>query len=313
MNKIIIISGSTASGKTSLGLKLAKDFDGEIISADSRQVYKGMDIVTGKDLPKNLRINSDGSYRWNGVRMWGLDMVNPDQNFDVSYFVKYGRRKIDEIQSRRKLPIIVGGTAFWLRSLLDPPNTLGIPQNQALRKEFEKLNIKELQLKLNKLDKQKLESMNNSDRNNPRRLVRAIEVSSQKKINLGKLNYEKIRTDRLFWMGIKIDMAGLEEKIEKRVSKRMKEGAVEETIKLASKYSWKLPSMSGIGYKDLKQYLENKQNDEETIRLWTLHELQYAKRQMTFLKKEEKIRWYELHKGSGYDKIKADILDFLQN
>ena len=166
--KIIIISGPTASGKTGLALKLVKELGGELISADSRQIYQQMNIVTGKDLSEDAKLNEEGFYDFDGVKVWGLDLVKPDQNFDVSDFVKYAQEKIKEIQSRSKLPIIVGGTVFWIRSLLNPPETLGMPQDQALRKELSKLNVKELQRELTKVDIDKFSSMNNSDRNNPR-------------------------------------------------------------------------------------------------------------------------------------------------
>lgn len=311
-NKIIIISGPTASGKTSLSLKLAHDFNGEIISVDSRQVYKSMDIITGKDLPENSQINKDGSYLFDKIKVWGLDLTSPDQDFDVSDFVKFASAKIIQIQKNNKTPILVGGTAFWLKSLLNPPQTLGIPQNKKLRLELENQSLENLQDKLKKLNLKKFESLNNSDKNNPRRLIRAIEVElfykknpNQKFIKAPKYDY--------YFISLKTDFNTLSDKIKKRVADRLKSGAIKEITSLSKKYNWNLPSMSAIGYKDFKNFFDKKSSLEETVGLWCLHEIQYAKRQITFLKKIKYVHWYQLQQVDSYDKIKKDITSFLNN
>lgn len=169
MNKLLIITGPTASGKTALGIELAKKFNGEIISADSRQVYRGNDIETGKD---------------RSFPQWGIDIVDPGTDFSVSDFVKYATQVINDIQKRGKLPIVVGGSGQYIKELLNPSETLNIPPNQKLRKKLNTLTLEQLQLELMAIDRKKWESMNESDKKNPRRLVRAIETTKKRMILL---------------------------------------------------------------------------------------------------------------------------------
>ncbi len=399
---LLIISGPTASGKTDLALKLAKGFNGELISADSRQIYKGMDVVTGKDLPVNSKLNkvsfcidaeqsdtesvqekdrspmsrfsrleddmATGFYEINGIKLWGLDIVEPDEDFDVSHFISYATSVIDDIWKRGNLPIIVGGTGFWIRSLISLPDTVGVSINKKLRQELDELSVTDLHARLKKIDSNKFEKMNNSDRNNPRRLVRAIEVGEHKMSNIkyqrlkkqntnsvsfrtdAKLSdtesYEKAPKDsksclQPVWndknrstdvinrfptmadsqigndiaflhIGLKMDQEKLRKKIEKRVEERIKNGAIEETKKLTSKYNSDLPSMSGIGYCDLREFLESKISKEEAINNWILHEIQYAKRQTTWNAHEKQIKWFDVQDNDFFARIKSKVINFLQ-
>lgn len=179
MNKVLIICGPTATGKTSLGIKLAKQFNGEIISADSRQVYRGMDIGTGKGVPTNAQFlisnfqNTDdiGYYMIGSTKIWGYDLSDPNTVFNVADYRKLMLPVVEDIISRGKLPIIVGGTGFYIDALVDPPETIGVEINQKIRKELDQLTRYQLQERLAKIDNHKLSLMNNSDRNNPRRLL----------------------------------------------------------------------------------------------------------------------------------------------
>lgn len=319
---MIIISGPTASGKSNLALKLAREFNGEIISADSRQVYKEMDIVTGKDLPKENKFIKEridknwevGFYDFAGIKVWGLDYVNPDKDFSVAYFVKITRNLIKDIKRKGKIPIIAGGTAFWIKSLINPPESLFVKPNEKLRKELGKLSITNLQNKLKSLDQEKWEKMNNSDRSNQRRLVRAIELIEQLKKSGGGINkLKKIENEEYLWLGIVVDNNKLEKKIEERVKERIDKGALEETKKLLAKYDLSLPSMSAIGYKDLIEFIREEVWFIEATNNWVKKEISYAKRQMTFLKKEAKIEWFDLHNKDSYDKIKLKVNKFLNN
>lgn len=370
--KLLIISGPTASGKTKLALKLAREFNGELLSADSRQVYRGMDVVTGKDLPMNAKYVSKNSLCSKGelkrsiregftntgksschaiawrpslskeglvygyyvieeTRLWGLGIVKPDQDFDVSHFIKYAQVVIADICKRGKLPIIVGGTGFWIRSLLNQPETVGVPINAKLRLGLAAYNLPKLQQTLQKTDLEKWEGMNNSDRNNPRRLVRAIEIGeyintkseirNPKQIKNKQISNIDIETspteaqlsecvlnyEDIFWIGLKMDKDILAEKIRQRVLERIKDGAVEETKKLAEKYRWDIPSMTGIGYRDLLPYIEDKLTYDQAVENWILHEIQYAKRQMTWNNREKQIQWFDVQDGYFFDRIKSSI------
>ncbi|MBU1323049.1 tRNA (adenosine(37)-N6)-dimethylallyltransferase MiaA [Patescibacteria group bacterium] len=269
MKKILIICGPTATGKTKLAASLAKKFSGEIISADSRQVYQGMDIVTGKDRPK-------------GVKIHGLDLVKPDEEFSVAHFVKYAHSLINQI----RFPIIVGGTGLYLNALVNPPQTLTIPPDWQLRKKLEKKSIEQLQQQLKKINPLKFAQMNHSDQQNPRRLIRAIEVV---KFPQGPAFPSK-RTDLnqydTFWLGLTADNTTLAERIEARVKQRVKAGAVKEWQGLKTKYRPNLPSMSAIGYRQLPD-----------VTKWIQAEQQYARRQLTWFKKNSNIHWFDTTKA----------------
>ena len=151
MKKALVICGPTATGKTSLGLKLAKKYNGQIISADSRQVYKGMDIGTGKDLPLNAKQQKDGHYLIKGIKVWGYDLINPNQDFSVGHFIKFTKPLIKKIHHQNQLPILVGGTGLYLKAVTGSIDTINIPPNPSLRKKLEKLSRTKLANTLKKI------------------------------------------------------------------------------------------------------------------------------------------------------------------
>ena len=179
-NKLLVISGPTATGKTDLAVKLAKKYDGELVSGDSCQIYKGMDIGTGKDQPSDTPIHL-------------IDIITPDQKFSVADFQKIGLETIKEIQSRGKLPILVGCSGFYIDSLINPNyNTFSIKPNKILRFIFKYLSLGTLQKIYKFLDKDGFSKLNHSDINNHYRLTRKTEIklSSLKNIENCKLKIE---------------------------------------------------------------------------------------------------------------------------
>ena len=265
MKRLLIITGPTASGKTKLGVRLAQMFNGELISADSRQVYKLMDIGTGKDLPLPVPI-------------WGLDLVKPDQEFSVADWFKVAQKKIFELWKKDKLPIIVGGTGFYLKALINGFDSLGVEPDYKLRRRLEKMSLGELQEKLSQVYSQRYEEMNQSDKNNPRRLIRAIEVVQTLKKKSG---FKSIKADKLLLIGLKAQKKYLYQKIDQRVEKRIRAGSEKEVKGLLKKgYGW-----------DLK----------EVIQRWQFDEHNYLRRQLTFLKKMKLIKWFSIQKG-GFEK-----------
>jgi tRNA dimethylallyltransferase len=177
VNKLLIISGPTATGKTALAVKLAKKYSGELISADSRQIYRGMDLGTGKDHPTDVKLHL-------------IDIINPDQPFSVAQYRQLALKKIQEIQSKIKLPIIVGGTGQYIDSIINPQPTFHIRPNNLLRFFLNKLSIKYIQSIYKLLDKNSFESLNNSEKNNPHRLIRKIEIKLSFQSPLSKRDLE---------------------------------------------------------------------------------------------------------------------------
>lgn len=286
--KILVICGPTATGKTSLGFTLAKKFDGEIISADSRQVYKYMDIGTGKE--------------WNNeVKIWGYDLVEPTENFNVSEYFKQMKIVIDAIWNRNTLPILVGGTGLYIKSLIDGIATVDIPKNNNLRESLEKMKVEEMFDRLAVLDSLKAASMNSSDKKNSRRLIRAIEVavwnienSTQKKIVEQR---EKIldKDVNVLMIGLLADQNILFKNIKNRIEKRMNEGFIDEVEMLLQRgVSWTNQSMNSLGYKESEDFFKHGLTYEEFIEEWERNEIKYVKRQLTWFKKDKRINWFDI-------------------
>lgn len=287
MNKLICIVGPTGTGKTGRAVELAKQQPNILVSADSRQVYRGMDIVTGKDHPKDIKI-------------FGIDIVNPDESCSVAVWYDSVMPHIKLSWELGETPIIVGGTGLYIKALTDGIETMQVPINQSLRDELILLSITELQDKLKEINLSKFESMNNSDQQNPRRLIRAIEITN---------NPEKLQSyDLPAHVGLcksKAEIIGLrcpidsdyQTKIRERVISRLDLGAIEETKLLLAKYDKSIQSMSAIGYKSIIRYLEGSCTEEEMIDNWVDDEVSYAKRQMTWFRKQPVI-WYDVTYGS---------------
>lgn len=279
-HKLLIICGPTATGKTDLAFLLSKRFNGELVCADSRQVYKGMDIGTGKDFIL-------------GEKIWLYDIVDPDEDFSASDYCQKAWIVINDIWERKKLPIIVGGTGFYIKAIVDGIDTFGIPENRKLRKNLENKDVFYLQNKLKEINPVRLSKMNNSDRNNPRRLIRAIEIAINKE-QLTNNKKNSISFDYLM-IGLTADKEILYKKIDERVEKRVKQGIIEEIQKLRKKgYSWDLPAMSALGYRQWQGYFEGKETKEKAIEKWKNAEHQYAKKQFVWFKKDKRIIWYDI-------------------
>jgi len=314
--RLLIICGPTATGKTALAVKLAQKFNGELISADSRQVYKGMDIVSGKDIPENSEMRTQSSElqikeknyeigfrKINGVSVWLVDVVYPDQAFSVAHFVKYAQIVTDDILKRGKLPIVVGGTGLYIKALIDGTETIGIPPNFKLRRKLSIKSTEELQIILQKLNPQRFSIMNNSDKNNPRRLIRAIGIEAFKSQNpkYAKPSCPIGKNCDIFKIGLKAPREVLLKRITKRVLERIKSGAFEEVKKLLKEgYSQNLPSMTGDGYKELIQFYHDKMNRKEAVEKWIRSDLEHARKQMVWFKKDKMIRWFDITQKNYY-------------
>lgn len=311
MNKILVICGPTASGKTALALKLAKKFAGDLLVADSRMVYARMDIVTGKDIPKNAKWQMANAKlgHWetkDGIRIWLMDMIDPKDDFSVSQWRKAALDVISKIWGEGKLPIVVGGTGLYIRSLTDSFETIDIPQDKKLRALYSNKNASELFEILSQLDSIHAGNMNISDKQNPRRLIRAIEVSLQKqkpksisKLAASTVTQKKMQDMDLLKFGLTLQKEALFEKIRMRVDERVKSGALDEVKRLLMEgVDWGSQAMTAIGYRELKDYFLGKSPLDQVIENWTREEKKYAKRQIVWFKKEKGIIWFEANKPS---------------
>lgn len=302
MNNLIVVCGPTATGKTALAISLAKKLNGEIVSADSRQVYRGLNIGTGKDLPKGAKIKylwikKFGYYDIGGVKIWGYDLADPRHSFSVSQYIKYAERIIADIVKRGKTPIIVGGTGLYIKGIIDGIPTANIPRNNPLRKSLDGKGANELFELLAKMDTIKAAAMNTSDKKNPRRLIRAIEIAtwnvSHGKENIGLKDPKKIWN--VIQIGLTADDTYLNKRINKRVSERFRERLKNEIAGLLKNHvDWNMQSMSSMGYRQWQDFFEGKKSEVDVIRTWELEEKKYVKRQMVWFKKDKRIIWFDI-------------------
>lgn len=303
MKGMLVILGPTSTGKTDLALQLASKFQGELVSVDSRQVYKGLDIGTGK-LPGSGEWEvRRGNKKWEvgGIKIWMYDVVDPKKQYTVFDYVNNSRRVIRDICNIGKLPIIVGGTGLYLKALLKGLPNLAIPVDKNLRKKLEKFSKEQLQEKLQQISPNKWKSLNESDRQNPRRLVRAIELATMRDKNATAVDLmlTTISADLLadtLKIGLTAPREILYKRIDERVVSRIDQGMIEEAESLHEQgLSFKRMRQLGLEYGILADYLENKiKNKEELIKLLQGKIHGYARRQITWFKKEKEVFWFDV-------------------
>lgn len=292
-SKIVVILGPTASGKSELAVKLAKKLNGEIISADSRQVYRGMNIGTAKpEVQKTPKHSVAEPVIADGVPHYLIDIKNPDQPYAVAQYKKDALRAVKKIIAKNKLPILVGGTGLYVKAVVDNLKIPEVKPNTRLRKILEKeLEEKGLGFLYEKLIELDPEAAYIIDRHNPRRIVRALEIA----ITTGKpFSQQRKIGDKLFnalKIGIDLPKEKLKEKIEKRVEQMLKNGLVKEVRNLIKKYPSDLPAFDAIGYKEIIDCLHGKISLEDAVGLIKKNTWFYAKRQMTWFKRDKEIIW----------------------
>ncbi len=291
--KIIVVLGPTATGKSDLAVEIAQKLNGEIISADSRQVFKGMDLGTGKITKKEML----------GVRHYMLDVVSPKTLYNVAKYQKEVHKIIADILSRGKLPIVCGGTGFYIQAIVDNIVFPEVKSNQKLRAKLEKYSTEKLLLKLQKLDKSSFERI---DKNNRVRIIRAIEIAKslgvvppiQKEIKYKALQIGLDATDEV-----------LKDRIYKRLIKRLNNGMLKEVAKLHQQgVTWKRLENFGLEYRFLAQFLQKKITREQMIEELYMAIWHFAKRQRTWFRRDKKIKWFKLEEK---EKINNEINIFL--
>ncbi len=309
MNKLLVILGPTATGKTDLALKLAKRFNGELVSCDSRQVYRGLDIGTGK-MPSAGRWKiEDGRWIVNGIPIHMYDVVDPKDQYNVARFAKDARGIIEDIYTRKKLPILVGGTGLYIKAIVEGLSNLGVLVNLDLRKKLEKLSKADLQIKLQKISPEKWDKMNYSDRQNPRRLIRAIELEiSPRRSPFGHLRGGLMSYDTLK-IGLTAPRKILYRRADERVNSRIKQGMINEAKTLRMNgLSLKRMKQLGLEYGVLADYLEGEIDSPSLFARRLASKIHgYARRQTTWFKKEKQVFWFDITEREYIHKIEKLI------
>ena len=295
-NKVIVILGPTASGKSDIAIKLAQKYNGEIISADSRQIYRGMDIGTGKVTSAEQKMAVHHM----------LDVADPNDEFNISHFKKSTEKIIEDILKREKLPIICGGTGFWIKSVVDNVQLPEVKPDKKLRNMLRNKSAEELFDALKKLDPERAK---NIDAKNKVRLIRAIEICKVLgTVPKPRTTNQELRTNLEFLqIGIDVPKEILNEKIKKRLDQRFKGGMIEEVHNLNKNgVSWERLEYFGLEYRWIARYLQNKISLSEMKEKLYYDIIHYAKRQMTWFRKDKRILWLK-----DYAEIEKAVKKFL--
>jgi tRNA dimethylallyltransferase len=312
-NKILVILGPTATGKTKLGVNLACKYDGEIINADSRQVYKGMDIGTGKDLDEYCLETRDekGDKKVIDIPYHLIDVVHPNTSFNLAKYQKMAYKKIEEVLKRGKLPILVGGTGLYIQAVVEGFNLADSAPDKKERSGLEEKTSEELLRILKNINPDFANRVNESDQKNKRRLIRYIEICRQGQANeIGKNGspYE------FLLLGVARDRRELDKRIYKRLQERLeKEGMVEEVrdLHIQEKVSWKRLKQFGLEYKYVAKYLQGELEYEEMKERLYIAIRRFSKKQMTWFERWQKhgadINWTK-----EIDEADKLIQEFLQ-
>lgn len=276
LGKVIAIVGPTGSGKTSWAKILSQKFSGKIISADSRQIYQGMDIGTAKDKSFHQDL---------------IDILTPDKPYSVADFQQTANQLINQYLSAKNLPMLVGGTGLYLEAVLYGYVLPDLKKNSLeLRQKLDKLSAEKLFIKLKKIDSKAALKI---DPKNKRRIIRALEVSIlSKKPFSAQQKKKKTNFDTLI-IGIKTDRETLYAKVDARIDQMVKEGLVEEVRNLLVKYRSDLPAFNTIGYKEIVDYLKGRQTLKEAIQKIKFNTHAYVRRQETWFRRDKNIKWVE--------------------
>ncbi len=291
--KIVVICGPTATGKSDLAVQLAQKYNGEVISADSRQVYKGLDLGSGKITHDEMQ----------GVNHHLLDVVSPKKVYTVENFKNDGTHAIASILSKGKLPIICGGTGFYIDALVFNEQFPKAPPNKKLRAELAKKTTEALMKIIMRLDSRRAKTL---DPHNKVRIIRAIEIA--KTLGTVPPTLKKKQYQTLF-IGLTTSRELLRARIHNRLLKRIDAGMITEVKKLHAKgISWKRLHSLGLEYRYIALYLQKKLSKEDMLNKLEWDIFHFSKRQMMWFKRNKKIQWFELNENKKIDKKLASFL-----
>jgi len=292
---IIVIVGPTASGKSTLAVDTAKRFSGEVISADSRQVYRGLDVASGTITDEEMR----------GIPHHLLNVADPHEQFTVVDFKQKAEAAINDIRARDHLPIVAGGSGFYIQSVVDNFTPPPVEPNQALRNELQQKDTKELHSILQEMDQRRAAEI---DENNPRRLIRAIEIADE----LGHVPKKEDNPPKFdcLQIGLTLSKETLRERIHERTILRLKEGMIKEARQLhEGGLSYERMKQLGLEYELLAKYLEsNIETKEELQKAIETADWQYARKQMSWFRRDDRIKWF--HPVTDQQKIFSVVESF---
>ena len=304
---LFILLGPTAIGKTEVSISLAQKMKGEIISADSMQIYKYMDIGSAKVTKEEM----------DGVKHHLVDILYPDEEFTVANYKSKAKQLIAELNSENKIPIVAGGTGLYINSLVYDLNFTEVPPNEEFRRKLEIIAEQKgneyIHERLENIDE---ESSKKISPNDQKRVIRALEIYEVTGKTMSEYNKDfrkPVEAYNLVMIGLNMDRARLYERINQRVDIMIERGLIEEVKSILAKgYNKDLVSMKGIGYKEIIMYLENIITLEESIELIKQKSRNYAKRQLTWFRRDDRIKWIDLDNYSEKQSLTREIIEFAE-
>ncbi len=304
MKPLIILTGPTAVGKTALSIGLAKAVDGEIISADSMQVYRKMNIGTAKIEPSEMQ----------GVRHHLIDILDPGEEFNVVLFKRYALEAMEDIYSRGKIPVIVGGTGFYIQALLYDIDFEDNDNDMSYREELQRLAAEKGNSHIhNMLSKVDPESAEKIHENNVKRVIRALEFYRKTGMKISEHNETEAQKESPYnfeYFVLNDDRSKLYDRIDRRIDIMLEQGLEAEVRQLVSEgYSRELVSMQGLGYKEIIDYIQGRCSFDEAVYTLKRDTRHFAKRQITWFKREKQVTWVNKNE---YDS-ESSILEYMMN
>lgn len=283
---IITVCGATASGKTALGIYIAKRFNGEVISCDSMQIYKGLDIGTAKPTAEEM----------DGVVHHMIDVINPEENFSVGEFCSAAHRLIEDISSRNKIPVLVGGTGLYIDNTVYNTSFVAPKRDENITRElmeiYEKEGAAALFEILKKEDPEQAAKLHENDAKRVCRAIETVRACGKTRAELDEISKSGDSPYDCLWLAIDMDRNTLYDRINQRVEKMIEDGLVEETIKeVFPKRKTLGTAIKAIGYKEIVWYLEGKCTKAEATELLKRNTRRYAKRQLTWFRRNKEINW----------------------
>lgn len=297
VNRLVVILGPTAVGKSDVALKLARELDGEIVSADSRQIYRGMDIATAKPTREEQAL----------VPHHLIDVVEPDEELTLAEYQQRAYAAIDDIFARGKLPLLVGGTGLYVRAVVEGYNIPRVPPNMARRAELEQIPAPELYARLQSLDREIAETILP---NNTRRMIRALEVIEATGEKMSEQQTRHPPPYLITQIGLSLPRPVLYARVDARIDRMIERGLVDEVRGLVEKkYSFELPSMTGLGYREIGAHVRGEISLKEAVTLLKSNTRKFIRHQGNWFRaSDSKIKWFDME-TDRYGEIERVVRD----